>query len=92
LAKTLAQKAADKALDEAMDRVVDAYKLLPRETLVDYVVVIEGITLDDEGETDGEGFGLAFRHGHCRSTAAIGLLHKGLELFQFGNVVIDEEE
>lgn len=85
MAKTLAQKAADKQLDDAVMRYVEAYKMLPENcTMTDYVMVIEGIGMDEEGEIDGEGYGIGFRHGNARTSVALGLLHKGLELLQFG--------
>lgn len=85
MAKTLAQKAADKQMDEAVLRMVEAYKMLPEgSNMVDYVTVIEGIGMDEEGEIDGEGYGLGFRHGNCRTSVAIGILTKGLEMLQFG--------
>lgn len=92
MAKTLAQKAADRQLDEAISRYVEAYKMLePGTQLTDYVLVLEGVSIDEDGDIDGEGYGLGFRHGSCRTTVALGLLHKGIELLQFGGRVDAEE-
>jgi hypothetical protein len=88
VAKTLAQKAADRQLDEAVERYIEAYKMLGDGVqLVDYVMVMEGVELDQDGEIDGEGYGLGFRHGNARTSVALGLFHKGIELLQFGSRV-----
>lgn len=88
MAKTLAQKAADRALDDAIDRYIEAYKMLePGVQLVDYAIVMEGVLLDEDGEIEGEGYGLGFRHGNARTSVAIGLFHKGIELLQWGSKV-----
>ena len=92
--KTDAQRAADKIMEEAVAAQIEAYGVLDKGfTMVDYITVVEGMKYDqEEGDVDAESFGLVMRHGSARSTVAIGLLHKGLELLQFGNVVITEEE
>lgn len=91
MAKTLAQKAADRQLTEAVERMVEAYKMVPEGmTLIDFVVVSEHMKMNEDGEIDGEGFAIQFRDGNARSVVAIGLLNKGLELMQFGNVDIEE--
>lgn len=75
MAKTPEQKAADTALEEAVQQVVRAYPtvLQPGSTVVEYLVAIEGIRYDEDGNSLTD-VGVAFRDGHCRLTTALGLL------------------
>lgn len=89
--KTQEQRDADRRLEEAILECVRAYDLLGGATLVDFIAVIEGMMPDDDGEMTEEYFGMAFRHGHCRTVVALGLLEKGAELLGLAGVRIEDE-
>lgn len=76
------QRVAHEELDEAIKKVLALQGTAdggPEPTLVDWIVVVEGISFDDEGDQVGHANTL-FRGGQCRRTVALGLLAVGEEL------------
>lgn len=73
MAITPAQKKANDLLEEAVKAVTEAYPtILNGATMVDYTVVVEGLTFtEDESLTQ---VGLAYRQGECRATIVLGQL------------------
>lgn len=82
MALTPEQKAAHEALDEAIQRVLMLQGTQgdePLPNLVDWMIVAEGITFDEEGDQVGW-HNLVFRGGQIRRSVALGLLEIGGEL------------
>lgn len=81
------QRAAHEELDQAIKKVLDLQGRCPEHaeepmpTLVDWVVVVEGLTFDDEGDSLGW-HNILFRGGQCRRSVALGLLDIGVELME----------
>jgi hypothetical protein len=88
--RTPEQRAADDELDAALSACSQAYDLLGGGMLLDYVVIVEGAHLDAAGELVEEHFGLCYRNGNGRTTVALGLLAKGVEMLQGGERVVGE--
>ena len=82
MALTPEQKKAHEELDEAIKKVLELQGTFdggPMPTLVDWIVVVEGISFDEEGDSIGHANTL-FRGGQCRRSVALGLLSIGEEL------------
>lgn len=76
------QRVAHEELDDAIQKVLALQGTedgSPLPTLVDWIIVVEGISFDDEGDSIGHANTL-FRGGQCRRTVALGLLSVGEEL------------
>ena len=76
------QRAADAAVRDAIERAVRAYELLPDDaTMVDFVVVVEGLRYHaDDSEGHDEFRALLYREGVARTSVALGLLKLGQEM------------
>lgn len=82
MALTPEQKAAHEALDEAIQGVLASQGVEgdgPLPHTVDWLVVVEGIEFDDNGDQVGW-HNLLFRGGQIRRSVALGLLEIGGEL------------
>lgn len=76
---TADQRAADTAVREAIEQAVRAYGLIPPDaTMVDFVIVIEGLRYRDNAEDEHDEFrALLYREGIARTSVALGLLDLG---------------
>ena len=82
MALTPEQKAAHERLDEAIKDVLRLQGTQgggPDPTLVDWMVVAEGITWNEDGDSI-PAHNVLFRGGQCRLTVALGLLEVGAML------------
>lgn len=78
------QRAAHEELDEAIKKVLALQGTeddAPEPLLVDWMVIIEGVSFRDDGDSQCW-HNLLFRGGQCRRTVALGLLDVGLELME----------
>lgn len=84
MALTPEQRQAHEVLDEAIKKVLELQGTAndePLPTLVDWVVVVEGISFDDDGDQEGW-YNILFRGGQARRSVALGLLDIGVELME----------
>lgn len=78
------QLRAHEELDAAIKKVLELQGVEgdePMPTLVDWIVVCEGMRFDDEGDSVGY-HNILFRGGQVRRSVALGLLDIGLELME----------
>ncbi len=85
--KTDAQKKADAALEEAVLECVKQYRMLGGTMMADFVVIIEGLSYDDDGDPDETFTGMAFRHGMARKSVVLGLVEMAKDLLLTGEQV-----
>ena len=87
MALTPEQRQAHEELDTAIKKVLELQERCPEHQdepwplLVDWLVVVEGVTYDEAGDSLGW-HNILFRGGQCRRTVALGLLDVGLELME----------
>lgn len=87
MALTPEQKAAHEELDAAIRRLLETMgqrKDEPDEpfpVLVDWLVICEGVTYDEDGDSRGW-YNTLFRGGQVRRSVALGLLDIGAELLE----------
>lgn len=85
MALTPEQRKAHEELDAAIKKVLELQGMEgdpdPFPMLVDWIVVAEGVTYDDSGDSVGW-HNLLFRGGQARRSVALGLLDIGLELME----------
>jgi hypothetical protein len=82
--KTDAQKKADTALEEAVLGCVEQYRMLGGTMMADFVVIVEGLSYDEDGDPDETFVGIAFRNGMARKSVALGLLKMGEDMLLTG--------
>lgn len=85
--KTTAQKKADAALEEAVLECVNQYHMLGGTMMTDFVVIVEGLSYDEDGDPDETFVGIAFRNGMARKSVALGLLKMGEDMLLTGEPV-----
>jgi len=85
--KTDGQKKADTALEEAVLECVKQYRMLGGTMMADFVVIVEGLSYDEDGDPDETFVGIAFRNGMARKSVALGLLKMGEDLLLTGEPV-----
>jgi hypothetical protein len=85
--KTDAQKKADTALEEAVLECVKQYRMLGGTMMTDFVVIVEGLSYDEDGDPDETFVGMAFRSGMARKSVALGLIKMGEDLLLTGEPV-----
>jgi hypothetical protein len=81
MARTADQIAADNAAEDAIVKLLAAYNREAADvgaTLTSYVIVVESMTIGDDGELSGEWFDV-FNSAGCRFATAKGLLHIGID-------------
>lgn len=66
-------RAATEKLEEAIKGMYHACATQPGSLLIDWIVVMEGMAYDDEGDRFTV-MDMAFPNGQCRTTSAIGML------------------
>jgi len=88
------EKQASAALGEALALVIRTSKIFPEDAIiVSWATSIEAIApREGDGEDDLEYFGMAFPDGHIRTTVAIGLFTKGLEMLRTGELVNGDDD
>ena len=82
--KTDGQKKADTALEEAVLECVKQYRMLGGTMMADFVVIVEGLSDDEDGDPDETFVGIAFRNGMARKSVALGLLKMGEDMLLTG--------
>jgi hypothetical protein len=94
-------KKADEAITEAIQYRLSLGHPCGHESpdrssqiMMDYVIVVESITPMDDGNGDMEFWDLIYRDSSARSTVAIGLLTKGMDIIRGigSNERTDEED
>jgi len=78
------QRQAHEELDQAIKKVLELQGVEddgPMPFLVDWLVVVEGVNYDDNGDSMGW-HNVLFRGGQCRRSVALGLLDIGVELME----------
>jgi len=85
--KTDGQKKADTALEEAVLECVNQYRMLGGTMMTDFVVIVEGLSYDEDGDPDETFVGMAFRSGMARKSVALGLIKMGEDLLLTGEPV-----
>lgn len=74
MALTPEQKQAHDELEEAIKKVITLTGTMsPNAMMAEWMVIIEGITFDEQGDSMID-FGLLFRGGQVRLTTALGML------------------
>jgi len=82
--KTDAQKKADTALKQAVLECVKQYRMLGGTMMADFVVIVEGLSYDEDGDPDETFTGIAFRNGMARKSVALGLVKMAEDLLLNG--------
>jgi hypothetical protein len=66
------------------DLVVEMGLVGEGDTVVDYVLVVEGMHYDPDKDASVPSYGMAFQGGECRRTTAMGLTRVGLQILESG--------
>ena len=82
--KTDAQKKSDVALEQAIMECTKQHNMISGTMMADYVVIVEGLSYDEDGDPDETFTGMAFRNGMCRKSVALGLVRMAEDLLLNG--------
>jgi len=85
--KTDGQKKADTALEKAILECTKQYNMLGGTMMTDFVVIVEGLSYDEDGDPDETFVGIAFRDGMARKSVTLGLVKMGEDLLLNGEQV-----